>query len=133
MIMEKTFKKFSTAARINSFRYALKGIKLVFQYEHNFRIHLIIALLAIISGVLFRINNLEWMLVIVCMGLVFTTEIINTAIENLVDLVSPQINEKAGAIKDISAAAVLISSFLALITGMLIFLPYIIRLGRRFL
>jgi undecaprenol kinase/diacylglycerol kinase (ATP) len=131
--MEKKSKKFSAAARLNSFRYALQGIKKVFQYEHNFRIHMIIAFIVIISGVLLRINHLEWMLVIVCMGLVFTTEIINTAIENLVDWVAPQINEKAGAVKDISAAAVLVSSFIALVTGLLIFLPYIIRLGKRFM
>ena len=97
--------------------------------EHNFRIHLAAALIVIILGFLFRIRSIEWMGIVLCFGLVIATEIMNTAVEKLVDFVSPQNNEKAGQIKDIAAAAVLVSACAACVAGLIIFLPYLFRLG----
>jgi len=108
------------------FYFACKGISYSFSTQLNFRIHCLIALFVINAGFYFALNTIEWLWIIAATAMVFIVELFNTAIETLVDLVSPDFNPKAGLIKDISAAAVLIASFMALIIGILIFLPKII-------
>ena len=109
--------------RIRSFGYAFKGIKAVFGNEANMNIHLIMSILVIICGFIFKISITEWMLCIICFGLVISLEMLNSAIENLVNLVSPEQNKIAGKIKDISAGAVLIAAICAAIVGLIIFVP----------
>ena len=109
--------------RIRSFGYAFKGIKAVFGNEANMNIHLIISILVIVCGFIFNISISEWMLCIICFGLVISLEMLNSAIENLVNLVSPEQNKIAGKIKDISAGAVLIAAICAAIVGLIIFVP----------
>jgi diacylglycerol kinase len=119
-------KPFSIRARLAGFRHAFNGLFHTVRAEHNMWIHMIAAVLVIVSGLLFHITRAEWLMVIFCIGLVLTTEIINSAMERLVDLASPSFSEKARVIKDVAAAAVLIAAITALITGIVIFLPYII-------
>jgi diacylglycerol kinase len=114
--------------RLKSFTYAFRGLSRVLLYEPNARIHLGILGLVIITGVLLHIETIEWILVVICSGMVITTEVINTSIEKLVDMVSPGINKEAGIVKDIAAGAVLITVFISIISGFLIFVPHIIRL-----
>lgn len=111
--------------RLLSFYYAFQGIYAFFQSQHNMYIHVIAALAVILLGFVFQITRLEWMAVVLCIVLVFAAEMINSAIEVLVDLVSPHWSDKAKYIKDVSAAAVLIIALGAAITGGIIFLPYI--------
>lgn len=89
--------------------------------QQNLRIHLVIALLVIILCFVLQISFIEWCIVIVCIGMVISAELFNSAIEKWVDLVSPERNKKAGDIKDISAAAVLILAIMAAIIGCIIF------------
>jgi diacylglycerol kinase len=126
--MEKQ-RSFSFSKQITSFKPAFKGLVSMWKSEHNFRIHLAATLIVIIPGFLFRIRSIEWIGIVLCFGLVISTEIMNTAVEKLVDFVSPQNNEKAGRIKDIAAAAVLVSACIAFVAGLIIFLPYLFRLG----
>uniref|UniRef100_UPI00404719A4 diacylglycerol kinase family protein n=2 Tax=Roseivirga sp. TaxID=1964215 RepID=UPI00404719A4 len=119
-------KPFSLKARIKSFRFALDGLKYVIYNEHNFRIHLFAALVVIALGFYLQITSADWLWLIVAIGLVMVAEIINSAIENLVDLISPQQQKKAGLIKDMAAAAVLIASITAAIIGVLTFYPFIL-------
>lgn len=112
---------------VPNFLHAIRGISYVFKTEQNARIHLIIALVVIILGILFNISHTEWLLVVLCIGMVITAEIINTAIERLVDIVSPQFNKKAGKVKDIAAGSVLLSVLAAVIIGLMIYIPYIIE------
>ena len=128
--MEKSDNQFSIPARLKSFKYAIQGFVYIVRYEHNARIHLFITGAILIMGFLLHIRKMEWVLVLLCMGLVLSVEMINTAIEKLSDIVSPQKNEKIRVIKDISAAMVLVSSIIAMIAGLIIFLPH---LGRLFL
>jgi len=121
-------KPFTIKNRLKSFVYAFKGIKQVVVSQHNMWIHIVFALLAIALGFMFEINATEWIAIVLSIGLVLTAEIFNTAIESLVDLISPNFNEKAGKIKDIAAAAVLITAITAVIIGMIIFSPHIINL-----
>lgn len=109
--------------RIKSFGYAGHGIRLVFGSEPNMKIHLIIATLVVICGFIFKISLTEWMLCLLCIGVVFSAEMMNTAIENVVDLASPEHHELAGKAKDIAAGAVLICAVTSAIIGLLIFIP----------
>lgn len=109
--------------RIQSFGYAGRGIRIVFGTEANMKIHLTIVILVIILGFIFHISMLEWILCLLCFGLVLTAEMINTAIENVVDLASPRQHVLAGKAKDIAAGAVLISAIISAIIGLMIFLP----------
>jgi diacylglycerol kinase (ATP) len=127
--MDKSTNPFSIQARLRSFRYAARGFSYILRYEHNARIHVFISGVVLIMGFLLHIKRLEWILVLLCMGFVLTAEMINTAIEKLSDIVSPGKNEQIGAIKDISAAVVLLSSIIALITGLIIFVPYMWQLS----
>ncbi len=104
-----------------SFTYAFKGIYLVIRFENNTRIHLFASIIALLLGVLVELSAIEWALILMQIGLVWAAEIFNTALEKLVDLVSPGFNPKAGAIKDIAAGAVLVVSIMALAVGILVF------------
>jgi diacylglycerol kinase len=121
-------KKFSFHKRLKSFSYAWNGIRDIYLNEHNFRIHLVISLLVVISGIFFQISNTEWLFIILNIGLVFCAEAFNTAIENITNIFSPGFNVHAGKIKDIAAGAVLFAAISAAITGILIFAPKIYHL-----
>lgn len=95
----------------------------MFRTERNMRIHLTFTVLVIIFGWILRISITEWLLCLLCFGLVFTAEMVNTAIENVVDLVSPQQNKLAGKAKDMAAGAVLVSAIISACIGLIIFIP----------
>jgi undecaprenol kinase/diacylglycerol kinase (ATP) len=106
-----------------SFGYAFAGLIYAFKTQLNFKIHCLAAILVIVLGFYIKLSVAEWLWIACAITLVLVVELLNTAIEVLVDLVSPQQNQKAGAIKDIAAAAVLISALLSLIVALLIFVP----------
>ncbi len=118
--------RFSFQKRVQSFKYAFKGIAHVFANEHNMWIHLIAAFCVVFAGFYFKVDTTEWLMIIVSIGMVIAAELFNSAIEKMVDLVSPGRNEKAGLIKDIAAGAVLICAITAAVIGCIIFLPKII-------
>lgn len=109
--------------RIHSFQHAIKGISLVFKSEKNMQIHFLFAVLVILFGFLFEITIIEWMFCLLSIGSVLGAEMINTAIENLVDLASPKRHALAGKAKDVAAGAVLVSAFFAAVVGLIIFAP----------
>lgn len=111
---------------IKGFGYAFSGIAYTFRTQLNFRFHLCAAALACLTGCFLKISEIEWILIFLVSGLVLCAEIINTALEVLVDLVSPGYHEKAGRVKDIAAASVLVAALVALLTGAMIFLPKIL-------
>ncbi|WP_428330646.1 diacylglycerol kinase family protein [Mucilaginibacter sp.] len=111
-----------------SFGYAFKGLAYATKSQLNFRIHLVATVLAVILGYVLHISITQWQWIALCITLVLVTEIFNTMVETLVDLVSPGYNEKAGHIKDMSAGAVVIAALFALITGIIIFLPKLLLL-----
>jgi len=115
-------------ARIKSFGYAGKGIAFFFRSQPNAKIHALAAILAVGLGVFLQISRLEWVGIVLCIGAVLTTEALNTALEELVNWISPEYHVKAGIVKDVAAGAVLITALTALIVGAIIFLPKIITL-----
>ncbi|MEI6277042.1 MAG: diacylglycerol kinase family protein [Prolixibacteraceae bacterium] len=120
--------KFSLRKRIQSFGFALNGLKIMLREEHNSRIHLFCACLVIGLMFIFNLSPIEIGLLIMVIGMVFTAELFNSALENLADHLSPEKNEKIKKVKDLSAAAVLVSALTALIVGCMIFLPKILEL-----
>lgn len=119
--------KYDLKKQLRSFGYAWKGIRCCVGKEQNLSFHLIATALAVIAGFLLDITRTDWTIVILCIGLVITAELFNTAIEKLVDLVSPQRQPMAGQVKDIAAGAVLVCAATAAIIGLLVFIPYLTR------
>jgi diacylglycerol kinase (ATP) len=117
--------KFSIVDRVKSFRYAINGLRLLFVREHNARVHLFAAIVAIGLSIYLKLSLLEWVSILSVIAGVFVAEIFNSAIEKLADVVSPEINPKIKVIKDLAAAAVLITAILALAVGGIIFIPKI--------
>ena len=111
---------------INSFKYAIEGFISSFKTERNMKIHVFAMLIVIILGFYLKISLIEWCIIAIAISLVIGAELFNTAIETIVDMISPEKNPKAKLAKDISAAAVLVFSIGAAIAGTIIFLPKLI-------
>jgi diacylglycerol kinase (ATP) len=109
--------------RIKSFGFAINGIKTLIKTQVNARIHLVAVVCVTIAGLFFHINWTEWCLVIMAFAAVLAAEAFNTAIEFIVDLVSPDYHPLAGKAKDVAAAAVLLTALGAAIIGTIIFIP----------
>lgn len=110
------------------FIHAINGVKEVLKTERNFRLHLLSAILVIIAGIWFNLEPSEWIAIVIVIGLVFTTEIINTAIEDIINYIKPEIHPSAKRIKDLAAGSVFIASITAFIVGVIIFLPKLLTL-----
>ncbi len=120
--------KFSLKSRFKSFRFAVNGLSSLLINEHNSRIHLIAAIISIAMGIVLKLNFFEWSLLIIVIGIVFISELINTSLETLADIIDPKWNKMIMMAKDYSAASVLISAIVALIVGCLIMIPKLIKL-----
>lgn len=127
-------KEFLNSERINlkmkkllkSFKYAFEGIFTGIKEEQNIKIHIAIMILVIIFGIMLKISKAEWIICVILFGLVISMELINTAIENTVDLITKEKNEQAKIAKDVAAGAVLVSAIASAIIGLIIFVPKIL-------
>ena len=117
--------------RLRSFGHAFRGIGLLLRTQHNARIHAVASILVVAAGAVFRVSLTEWALIVIAILCVWAMEAVNTSIEFLVDLASPDLHPLAGKAKDVAAAAVLVAAIGAAIVGLLVFGPYVLRaLGR---
>ena len=110
-----------------SFSYALTGIKTALWTERNMRIHLIASIFVIGCSLYFSISKFEWLFVIVAIGGIFSLELINTAIERVVDMITDEYHPLAKQAKDLAAGAVFIYAVTAVVIGIFIFLPHVLR------
>ncbi|MEZ4777379.1 MAG: diacylglycerol kinase family protein [Bacteroidia bacterium] len=115
-------------SRIRSFGYAFKGIATLFRTQANAQIHLLAVLVISLLGWYLGLNATEWCLILICMALVLVAEGMNTALEFLTDLVSPDPHPLAGKAKDVAAGAVLISVIFCAVVWGIIFIPKILTL-----
>jgi diacylglycerol kinase len=115
--------KFSWRQRGNSFGYAFSGLKAVFRTEHNMWIHAALTAVALLLGIWLRISAAEWMSLLIVMTLVWMAELFNTALEKTMDFISKEKHPQIKLVKDLSAAAVLVTAVAALIGGGIIFIP----------
>ncbi len=107
--------------RILAFKYALNGVFVFFKEGHHARIHLVMATVVISGGFYFHLSRLEWYVSLLCIAMVISAEMFNSAIENLCDLISPEINPLAGKLKDIAAGGVLVCAIVSALIGLEIF------------
>ncbi len=119
--------KYDFKKQLRSFGYAWKGIRCCIGKEQNLSFHIVAATLVVAAGFVLGITRTEWMIAVLCIGIVAAAELFNTAIEKLVDMVSPERHPMAGKVKDIAAGAVLICAVAAAIAGILLFAPYLTR------
>ncbi len=112
------------------FYYAFKGIFSSLREEKSMIVHVIVSLIVIIFSLVIKISITSWPIIVITIGLVISLELINTAIENLVDMVSFKYNINARKIKDISAAATLIVAIIAVMISLLIFIPRIMEIAQ---
>ena len=113
---------------IRSFSFALNGLKICVLKGANFKIHLFCTVLAVMMGLYFHLAVNDWLILLLCIGFVLCMEMLNTAIEKLCDIVHKEYHPGIKITKDIAAAAVMVSAFVAAICGAFIFLPRIFSL-----
>lgn len=111
--------------RLRSVKYAFKGAVLLIKTEGSIQIQTTIAVLVTLAGFFFELSAYEWMAQFLAMGLVLVAESLNTAIEKISDFIHPEYDEKIGFIKDVSAGAAFFSAVIALVVGLIIYLPKI--------
>lgn len=111
---------------IKSFYYAFQGIISSLKQEKNMKVHIIIMIIVIICGIIFKISKIEWIICIILFALVISLELVNTSIEKTVDLITQEKNEIAKIAKDVAAGAVVLSSLNAVIIAILIVVGRII-------
>ncbi|MCX6806232.1 MAG: diacylglycerol kinase family protein [Patescibacteria group bacterium] len=117
---------------LNSFKYAIKGMREVIKSERNAKIHLFFAGLAIIGSIVLKVGVLEFLFVFTSIILVIFAEIINTAIEKTLDLISQENNHAVELTKDMMAAAVLLTAIGSLVVAFVVFVPRIIELIQKY-
>ncbi|MBF0699896.1 diacylglycerol kinase family protein [Streptococcus danieliae] len=119
-------RKWKNRDLISSLEFALTGIITAFKEEANMRKHLVSGILVIVAGLIFQVSAIEWLFLLLSVFMVITLEIVNSAIENVVDLASNyHFSMLAKHAKDMAAGAVLLFSAYAVITGLIIFVPKI--------
>ena len=122
--------QFSISKRIRSFGYAFSGILTLLRDEHNSRIHLLAMICVVVLGFVLDLSAMEWCVVALCCGGVLMAEAMNSAIEAIADLVSPEFHPLIKKAKDVGAAGVLMMAIAAATAGLIIFLPGIVALLR---
>jgi len=113
---------------MGSFKFAFRGLWLLLRNEHNSRIHLFTAVIAIAMGFFLKINLFEWSVLVIVTGIVFISELFNTSLETISDIVDSEWNEKIRNAKDYAAAAVLVAAIISLVAGGIIFIPKLLNL-----
>ncbi len=112
---------------IKSFQFAWKGIMTAFAEQRNFKFHISSALAVVAAGFIFDITDVEWLAIVLAIGFVLVTELINSSIEDIVNLLSPQQQPQAGKIKDIAAGSVLVAAIIAVFVGCIVFGKYLLN------
>ena len=115
---------------VYSFKYALEGVWFAFSNNQNLQIHVAVAILVAVMSVVFRINGFEMGILGVIILLVIAAEMINTAIEEMVDLITTEHRQEAKIAKDVAAGMVLVTAVGSIVVGALVFLPHILKMLR---
>jgi len=109
---------------LKSYRYGLKGIYTAFREENNMRFHLLAAIAVLILNMVLGINKTDWLITLILVGLAWSAEVFNTALETLADRVTKEQDPLIAKVKDLASGAVLIMSGFAVICAFIIYLPY---------
>lgn len=131
--MESKDKLVNKKRLINSFKYAIEGLKTAYLEEQNLRLHTISAILVVVFGIILKLSVIELSICLILIGLVLMAECFNTSLENIVDMITLEKNPYAKKAKDIAAAGVLVFAFFSMVIGILIFVPKIINIINQFI
>jgi len=124
-------RKVNLARLWSSFHYALAGLRQTARQQQNFRIHLVIAAGAVLLALLLGLSALEWAILLLTIGVVLAAELFNSALEAIVDLVSPGQHPLAGVAKDAAAGAVFVLALAAIGIGLALFLPHLLLIAAK--
>ena len=128
--VKAVIKKKKSKNLLQSFGYAIDGIAYALKTVRNLKIHLLFTALVVFGGLFFRISRTEYLICLVFVALVISLELVNTALEEVVDLASPDIHPIAKRSKDVAAGAVLLSAVISFVVGCAIFIPRILTFLR---
>ena len=117
----------------SSLKYAFDGLKYAYKNEQSMTVHIVVTILVMMFGFIFEISSYEWIIVVLCIGIMMCVELVNTSIEAVVDLVTKKYDEKAKITKDVAAAVSVMFSITSIIVGLIIFAPKIINFIRSLL
>ena len=121
-------KEFGFKRFLKSFKYSLDGLKYAYKNEQSMLVHLIVTIIAITLGILFKISNFEWIITIFVLSVTASLELLNTAIEAVCDMVTLEYNKLAKVAKDTASASVFFTSMLGAVSGLIIYVPKFIEL-----
>jgi len=108
-----------------SFGYALKGLTKAFKEEQNLQIQITVAFVVLVLAAVWDVNRFEWIILVLVIGLVLLMELANSAVERMTDILKPRLDHYVKEIKDITAAAVMVASLVAVVVGIMVFWPYL--------
>ncbi len=114
---------FSLKKRLQSFQHAWNGLRILWREEPNARIHFVAAMVAFSGAWWLHISAMEWVCIVLCVGMVFSLELVNSALENLADHVTAEQHPTIKRVKDLAAAAVLVAAIVAVVVAVVIFGP----------
>lgn len=119
--------RFSVKARMHSMRFAINGLKILWQEQHNSRVHLVAAFVVVMLGLVLSLSSIQWIALLLLIALVWVSEALNSAVEYLCDRVTTEQDPLIGKAKDVAAAGVLIASLVAAVGGFILFIPTILH------
>lgn len=109
-----------------SFKYAFEGLSVAIKKGRNFRAQMVLGVLAIFFGFYLGLSSAEWLVIVIVISSVLILELINTALESIVDIVSPEVRSEAKVAKDMAAASVLVAAIASVVVGLIVFLPKVL-------
>ncbi len=121
-------KKHGFARFLRSWSYSMDGLIYAYRYEQSMLIHVIVTIAVIITNIVLKVSAMHWLITMLAIGMVLAAELINTAIEAVVDMVTLEIHPLAKIAKDCGSAATFVLSMMAAVMGLVVYIPYIIKL-----
>mgnify|MGYP002852317431 CR=1 FL=1 len=115
---------------IKSFGYSIEGLKYAYRYEQSMLIHVIATICVLAVNIFFHVTAFEWLVTLICIGMVLAAELFNSAIEAVVDMVTLDIHPLAKIAKDCASAGTFVLAMIAAVIGFVIYIPYVIELLR---
>lgn len=125
-ISRNNIKKRGLIRFVRSFSFSIAGLKYAYKYEQSMVVHVMVTTLVIIANILFKVQPIEWLITIIAIGMVLSAELINTAIEAIVDMITLEFHPLAKIAKDCGSAATFILALMAAVIGCVIYIPYIL-------
>ncbi len=109
---------------LKSFKYSIDGLVYAYKYEQSMMIHVFVTVCVIAANIIFKVSGFHWLISLLCIGLVLAAELVNTAVEAVVDMITLEEHPLAKIAKDCTSAATFVLAMMALIIGLVIYIPY---------